>query len=127
MGASKPARVVGHVFLPHPSVTPGPHTAQYSSPTRTEKQASGGPGGGNEPPGRCTDAATSSVGRRWRQPPAEPGGALAGFASSPSWPEPRGALAGFALERPRSEPPAAETGWPSSVLSLLFEPWLRSR
>src|SRR5262245_52436723 len=50
MGASKPARVMGHGFLPHHSVTPGENAEQHGSLPRTEKQASGGPGGGNEPP-----------------------------------------------------------------------------
>src|SRR5262249_9751422 len=75
MGASKPATYGrfktsqgdGSQFRPQHSVTPGEPLAQHCSLTRTEKQASEGPGGGNEPPGRCTDAATSSAGRRQRQ------------------------------------------------------------
>src|SRR6516162_8682016 len=38
--------------------------ASPALPTRTEKMASGGPGGGNEPPGRCTEAAKSWHGGR---------------------------------------------------------------
>src|SRR5262249_12396400 len=126
MGASKPATYGrfktsqgdGSQFRPLHSVTPGEPLAQHCSLTRTEKQASEGPGGGNEPPGRCTDAATSSAGRRQRQlPPAEPMGALAGFASSSSLPEPMGALAGFAPDRPRS---VLTTAGHSSAPSFVF-------